>query len=112
MSIYESMGVDPGAKLVRKGTGPQKTGRLYIKLHSAQIEAYLKSPEVQALLRAQAEAIEAALPVDSGEEWKVEIKPGRDRAQAAISTDNAAARRSEASDHTLIRAVAGKRRAR
>ena len=35
MSIYESMGVDPGAKLVRKGTGPQKTGRLYIKLHSA-----------------------------------------------------------------------------
>lgn len=105
MGVYESMGVDPGAKLVRKGIGPTKVGRMYLKLNGAQIEKFMKSKEIQAELRRRALAIQKACPTDRGEEWKVAVSTGRDRAQAVIATGNEPARRAEAKQRALTTAI-------
>lgn len=84
-----------------------KGGLKLVKLerNSAGFEALLKDPGVAADLARRAEAIQAALPTDNGEEWTVSAFIGGDRAQAIVKTANSAARRSAAEDFALQRAL-------
>ncbi|AUG84807.1 hypothetical protein PBI_DISMAS_10 [Microbacterium phage Dismas] len=79
---------------------PQK-----IRVNSEGLIALLKSPEVQADLRARGERIQAALPDDDGQEWQLNEFLGHDRAQVVVRTGNYAARRSAAEDMAFQRAL-------
>lgn len=76
-----------------------------IKMNSKGIVELLKSPEVKADLRKRGTAIQVALPTDKGEEWGLSEFDGYDRAQVVVRTGNQAARRRQAEDNELIRAL-------
>jgi len=76
-----------------------------LRINSAGVVAILKDPKVAADLTNRAERIEAALPTDNGEEWKVNSFMGHDRAQATVRTGNVQARLASAEDNALIRAL-------
>lgn len=65
----------------------------------------LRSDAVQAELRRRAQQVAAA----AGPGHRVEVSAGRNRARAAVITDTPEARRAEATDRALTRAInAGK----
>ncbi|QUE26050.1 hypothetical protein SEA_SANASANA_11 [Microbacterium phage SanaSana] len=76
-----------------------------IKPNPRGIVQLLKSPEVKADLRRRGAAIQAALPTDKGEEWGLSEFDSFDRASVLVRTANAQARRRQAEDNELIRAL-------
>lgn len=80
-------------------------GGVRIKVNKKGLLAILNAPETYADLRHRANAIKAALPTAGGEEWKVEISKGRDRAGVSVGANNPAAMRSAAEDFALQRAI-------
>lgn len=83
--------------------------RVRIKLNRSGIAALLKSAEVEADLSRRAENIRDALPKDDGAEYEATSWTGQDRtggrAMAMVKTSNYEARRQNAEDNTLIRAL-------
>jgi hypothetical protein len=76
-----------------------------IKLFHSGVKDLLKSPEIQAVLRKEADAIAAR----AGDGYEVDEYVGRNRARASVQTDGSAAARREARDHNLIRALGSSR---
>lgn len=76
-----------------------------IKPNPKGIVQLLKSPEVKADLRKRGAAIQAALPTDKGEEWGLSEFDSFDRASVLVRTGNAQARRRQAEDNELMRAL-------
>lgn len=72
-----------------------------IEINSAGIQALLKSDEVQALLQAKAERIAAA----AGEGFEASSRLGATRARASVITATRAARKAEAVDRALTKAI-------
>lgn len=75
--------------------------KIRIEVSSAGIQAVLKSPEVEAFLRAKADRIAAA----AGEGMEAGSRVGRTRARASVITASRAARRAEAVDRALTKAL-------
>lgn len=75
--------------------------RVRIDINSAGIQSLLKSPEVEALLRAKAERIAAA----AGEGMEAASRVGRTRARASVITATRAARKAEAENRSLTKAL-------
>lgn len=74
-----------------------------ISINKAGARALLKSPAVQADLRARAERIANAA---GGEpDFEVDVRTGSSRARASVRTATAAGRRAEATTRALSRAV-------
>lgn len=61
----------------------------------------LKSPEMQAIIREQAEAIAGR----AGEGYEVVVKTGKNRCYANVITATTEARRDNSENNTLLRAV-------
>ncbi|WIC89435.1 hypothetical protein SEA_BAJUNIPER_10 [Microbacterium phage BAjuniper] len=76
-----------------------------VRMNGAGAKAILKSAKVQDDLRARAARIQAALPTGDGEQWEAQTFVGFDRAQAVVGTGNSAARRTNAEDMALLRAL-------
>lgn len=72
-----------------------------IEMNSKAIGDLLKSPEIQADLQSRADKIAAA----AGEGMLATVKVGMTRARASIITDTIAAKRAEAKDRALTRAL-------
>lgn len=72
-----------------------------IEVNSAGIQALLKSPEVEALLKAKAGRIAAA----AGEGMEATSRVGRTRARASVVTATREARKAEAVDRALTKAI-------
>lgn len=72
-----------------------------IEVNSAGIQALLKSDEVQAFLKAKADRIAAA----AGEGMEATARIGRTRARASVVTATSAARKAEAVDRALTKAI-------
>lgn len=72
-----------------------------IEVNGAGIRALLKSPEVQADLGRRAGAIAAA----AGPGHDVDVRVGATRARASVRTGTAAAKRAEAQERALTRAI-------
>lgn len=72
-----------------------------IKLNSAGVKALLKSPEVQADLKARADRIAA----QAGPGHKVETFVGKNRARANVATETIDAMISEQAHGTLTNAI-------
>jgi hypothetical protein len=72
-----------------------------IDVNDAGIRALLKSPEVQAMLKAKADRIAAA----AGPGMEATSWAGRTRARASVITATAKARRAEATNRSLTRAI-------
>ena len=72
-----------------------------IEVNSAGIQALLKSSEVQEFLKAKADRIAAA----AGEGMEATSRIGRTRARASVVTATRAARRAEAVDRSLTKAI-------
>lgn len=75
--------------------------RVRIDINSAGIQSLLKSPEVEALLRAKAERIAAA----AGEGMEAGSRVGRTRARASVITASRSARKAEAENRSLTKAL-------
>lgn len=76
------------------------------KLNSAGIVATMKSAGVRADVRARAERIAAA----AGPGHQVRVAEGRTRVRATVTTATRAAKKSEAKNKTLTRAIDAGRR--
>lgn len=72
-----------------------------IKMNRAAARSILTSPEAQAVVAASARRIASA----AGPGHRVEVAGGPNRARAAVITDTPAARRNEAKNRTLSRAI-------
>lgn len=72
-----------------------------VELNDAGIQAFLRSTELMAELQRRADAVAAA----AGEGFKAEIWQGHDRAHATVTATTHAARRAEATDRVLSRAI-------
>jgi hypothetical protein len=72
-----------------------------VEVNDAGIRALLKSPEVQAMLKAKADRIAAA----AGPGMEATSWTGRTRARASVITATAKARRAEATNRSLTRAI-------
>lgn len=75
--------------------------RVRIEMNRAAIGALLKSPEVQADLKARADRIAAA----AGEGMVASVQVGKTRARASVITETVQAKRAEAKDRALTRAL-------
>lgn len=75
--------------------------KIRIDINSAGIQALLKSSEVQAILRAKADRIAAA----AGEGMQATSRIGHTRARASVVTATRAARRAEAVNRSLTKAI-------
>lgn len=75
--------------------------KIRIEINSAGIQALLKSDEVQALLKAKADRIAVA----AGEGMEASSRIGRTRARASVVTATSAARKAEAVDRSLTKAL-------
>lgn len=75
--------------------------KIRIEVNSAGVQALLKSDEVQALLKAKADRIAAA----AGEGMEATSHVGRTRARASVITATRAARKAEAVDRALTKAI-------
>ncbi len=73
-----------------------------IEYNSPAFEAILKSPEVQAEIKRRLNAIAAAAGPG---QWDVEVTVGPNRAHGRVSTGDNVARKSEARDRSLTRAL-------
>lgn len=73
-----------------------------VRMNSAGVLALLKSSEVQADIAGRADAVQAILPTDRGEEWATQAFVGRDRAQAIVKTANTKAREAAADKGTVL----------
>lgn len=76
-------------------------GSVRVDVNDAGIQALLKSPEVRALLKAKADRIAAA----AGGGMEASSWTGRTRARASVITATSGARRAEAKDRALTRAL-------
>lgn len=76
-------------------------GKPKVELNSKQVRAALKNPAVQAELMRRAERIAAA----AGPGFKATALHGTNRARASVITDTNAARRAEAKNGVLTRAL-------
>lgn len=76
-------------------------GKVRVEMNSAGAQELLKSPEVQGELRKRADRVAAA----AGEGHEVSVWVGRDRARATVTTVSARAKRAEANDRALLRAL-------
>lgn len=76
-------------------------GSVRIELDSAGIEQLLRSQEVGADLERRANAVARA----AGDGVRARVYQGRDRVRAQVWTATAAAKKSEAEDRTLLRAL-------
>jgi len=74
-----------------------------IEITPGAITEILKSPEVQADLRARAERIAAA--AGDSEDYEVDSRVGATRARASVRTASYAAMKDEAKNRTLTRAL-------
>lgn len=72
-----------------------------VEINSAGIQALLKSGEVEAFLKAKAERIAAA----AGEGMEATSRIGKTRARASVVTATRAARKAEAVDRALTKAL-------
>ena len=72
-----------------------------IDMNSAGIQELLKSSPVQALLKAKADRIAAV----AGPGMLASSRVGKTRARASVITDSFAAKRAEAKDRRLTRAI-------
>lgn len=77
-----------------------------VKLNKASVRALLRSPEIQRDLKRRADAIAQA----AGPGFEADLSVGRNRARATVRTATRAARRAEATNRTLSRAVDAGRR--
>lgn len=75
--------------------------KIRIELNSKAIRDLLRSPEVQAELLRRAQNIAAA----AGPGMEASVVPGRNRARASVITATAEARRAQATDRVLTRAL-------
>lgn len=75
--------------------------QIRIEVNSTGIQALLKSEEVQSLLAAKAERIAAA----AGDGFEVSSRIGATRARASVITATKAARKAEAVDRSLTKAI-------
>lgn len=75
--------------------------KIRIEINSAGIQALLKSEEVQSLLMAKAQRIAAA----AGEGMEASSMVGKTRARASVITATRAARKAEAVDRSLTKAI-------
>jgi hypothetical protein len=78
-----------------------KSGITKIKINGAAVAALLRSPEVRADLEARGARIAAA----AGEGVEAETLNGGDRVSVVVSTRTQEARRNEAEDRSLTRAI-------
>lgn len=85
--------------------GHAANGVTKIKMNKKGLVQLLKSAEVKADLRKRGEAIQTALPTDKGEEWGLSEFDGYDRSHVVVRTGNMAARRRQAEDNELLRAL-------
>lgn len=76
-------------------------GSVRVTVNDAGIQALLKSSEVRALLKAKADRIAAA----AGAGMEASSWTGRTRARASVITATSGARRAEAKDRALTRAL-------
>ena len=76
--------------------------KVRLEINSEGIQAVLKSPEVQELLRSKAERIAAAA---GGDGFEVDARVGATRARASVVTASKAARKAEAEDRALTKAI-------
>lgn len=74
---------------------------LRIELNKAGVRALLVSPEIQADLKTRADRIAQA----AGEGFEAEVGTGANRARAIVRTATFEARRAEARDRVLTRAL-------
>lgn len=72
-----------------------------VEINKAGVRALLKSVEVQADLKRRAEAIAAK----AGDGMEVETDVGANRARAVVVTRTESAKKAEAKNHTLSRAL-------
>ena len=72
-----------------------------VDLNEAEIRAFLKSGDVQALLKAKADRIAAA----GGPGMRASSWIGRTRARASVITETSAARKAEATNRSLTKAL-------
>jgi hypothetical protein len=72
-----------------------------VEINSAGVRDLLRSPEVMADLERRAQAIAAA----AGDGFEVEMYKGRNRYRATVRTATEPARRAEATDRVLTRAI-------
>lgn len=72
-----------------------------VVLNKAGVGELLRSDEVRADLQRRAEAIAAA----AGEGYEVQVYRGRTRYRAEVRTGTEVARRDNAEDHSLMRAI-------
>lgn len=81
--------------------------RIKFKLNHANISALLKSPEIQTNLAARAARVAAAATANAGPGavFGHAVNVGRNRARAAVWTENAVAMHAEATSRALTRAV-------
>ena len=68
-----------------------------IAINRKGLKAILRGPEVTALIQATGQRVQAAAPIDGGEEWSLQVRQGFDRPSAVISTANEQAKRLVAS---------------
>ena len=77
--------------------------KIRFKRDSREIEAFLKSAGVQAMLADAGETIAGR----AGEGFGSQVNVGRDRARATVMAETPEARVRQARDHALERAVGG-----
>ncbi len=75
--------------------------KVRIELNKKAVREILRSPEVQADLKRRADAIAAA----AGPGHETDLSVGRNRARASVVTATHEARRAEAVDRALTRAI-------
>ena len=78
--------------------------KVRIELNREGVAQLLKSPEIQADIARRAQAI-AATAAGSGGTFEVRTKVGRSRAHATVITTDVEARKAEATDRALTRAI-------
>ena len=76
-------------------------GKVEVKINSSAARSLLRSPEVLAELKRRADAVATA----AGEGNEVALSVGSGRARAAVYTATYDAKKSEAEDRTLSRAL-------
>lgn len=85
-------------------------GKIIIKMNDAGVRQALNEPAVTAYLMGMGAAVKAAADAASGGNHELSSYPGRTRTRISVITADYAARKGEATNRTLTRALGAARK--